>query len=237
MNKKEKLANSLLQLRRLYQTILNDIRKVDDDISETIVYKKMEMQKRIEELKAFEITLNLHFSNLKDISKKWLKYISMKEKIPETGLSEHDELVIKNFEKYFRDSLTSFGFDSVIDKYSINISRELYIPIKDKFDMKFASSASDNIRAIWSYTLGLLQVSNQMNGHHPGLIIFDEPAQHSIVKKDLEALFDRINNLHGYNQVIVAVTMNSSDLQRSLDEYGKDHNVIALREKAFKLLT
>lgn len=235
-NKKEKLSNSILQLRRLYQTILSDIRKVDDDISETMVYKKMEMQKRIEELKTFEMTWNIHLSKLKEISRKWAQYISKKEQISETGLSEKDELIIKNFEKYFRDCLTSFGFDSVVNKYSINISRELYIPIKDKFDMKFASSASDNIRAIWSYTLGLLQVSNQMNGHHPGLIIFDEPAQHSIVKKDLESLFDRINCLKGKNQVIVAVTMNSSDLQKSLEEFGKEHNVITLRDKAFTKL-
>lgn len=35
------------------------------------------------------------------------------------------------------------------------------MPVIDKFDMKFDSSASDNIRAIWSYTLALLQTSKK----------------------------------------------------------------------------
>ena len=39
--------------------------------------------------------------------------------------------------------------------------------------MKFDSSASDNIRAIWSYTLALLQTSKKQIGNHPGVLIFD----------------------------------------------------------------
>lgn len=54
--------------------------------------------------------------------------------------------------------------------------------------MKFDSSASDNIRAIWSYTLALLKTSNEKNGNHPQIVIFDEPGQHSIFTNPLMAL-------------------------------------------------
>ncbi|WP_185974032.1 hypothetical protein [Brevibacillus sp. LEMMJ03] len=55
--------------------------------------------------------------------------------------------------------------------------------------MKFDSSASDNIRAIWAFTVALFQTSHEKGGNHPGLLIFDEPAQHSIVTNDYETVF------------------------------------------------
>lgn len=63
-------------------------------------------------------------------------------------LKYYDKIEKELEEKYFRESLKRFGISSVVDTYSIKISRQLYIPIKDNFDKKFASSASDNIRAI-----------------------------------------------------------------------------------------
>lgn len=52
------------------------------------------------------------------------------------------------------------------------------------------SSASDNIRAIWAYTLELLQTSEKQIGNHPGVLIFDEPTQHSIGSEDTKAFFE-----------------------------------------------
>lgn len=232
----DKLNNSLMGLRRLYQTILSDIRKVDDDISETVVYRKLEMQKRVEDLRAFKISLESYSKDLQQIANDWAHYLVKKEQLPEKGLSDNDEAKMKFFEKYFRKSLEVFGFSSVANPYSISMARDLYVPVKDKIDMKFASSASDNIRAIWSYTLGLLETSNQLGGNHPGLILIDEPAQHSIVQGDLDSLFNRIDNLSGFNQVIVAVTINNSDLRKNLEGYSENHNIISLSSKAFKPL-
>lgn len=235
--KNDKINNSLMGLRRLYQSILNDIRKVDNDISETLVYQKVEMQKKVKDLRDFKKKLGIYICDFKKLSKKWSKYLADKNQLPDKGLSENDELRIKFFEKYFRECLKAFGFSSVANPYSISMSRELYVPIKDKFDMKFASSASDNIRAIWSYTLSLLEASNKMGGNHPGFILMDEPAQHSIVQEDLDSLFNRINGLHGYNQVIVAVTINSDELRKNLNKYSEEHNIIGLSSKAFKIMS
>lgn len=67
----------------------------------------------------------------------------------------------------------------------IKLSEESYLPIIEEFDMKFDSSASDNIRAIWAYTIALMQTSIEKEGNHPGVIIFDEPNQHSIIPEDM----------------------------------------------------
>jgi hypothetical protein len=232
----DKLNNNLMGLRRLYQTILSDIRKVDDDISETVIYRKLEMQKRVEDLEAFKNSLEIYNKDLQEIADDWASYLVKKEQLPEKGLSDNDEAKMKFFEKYFRKSLEVFGFSSVANPYLIRMARDLYVPVKDKIDMKFASSASDNIRAIWSYTLGLLETSNKLGGNHPGLILIDEPAQHSIVQGDLDSLFNRIDNLTGFNQVIVAVTLNNSDLRENLKEYSEHHNIISLSSKAFRRL-
>lgn len=60
------------------------------------------------------------------------------------------------------------------------------------FDMKFDSSASDGIRVIWAFTMALLQVSIEKDGNHPGIIIFDEPLQQSIVPEDMKSFIESV---------------------------------------------
>jgi hypothetical protein len=76
---------------------------------------------------------------------------------------------------------------------------------------KVKISASDNIRAIWAYTMALLQTSNEYAGNHPGLLIFDEPAQHSIGAYDTKAFFDSIIKLGNNCQVIIGIAINNAD--------------------------
>ncbi len=83
--------------------------------------------------------------------------------------------------------LFSFIRTSISNIDAIEISRDNYMPVIDRFDMKFDSSASDNIRAIWSYTLALLQTSEKQIGNYLGVFIFDEPTQHSIGAEDVLA--------------------------------------------------
>lgn len=57
-------------------------------------------------------------------------------------------------------------------------------------DIKSDSSASDFVRLIWSYLLALHQTSATLTspGHHPGLLMFDEPGQHSMAVDSQHAL-------------------------------------------------
>jgi superfamily II DNA or RNA helicase len=108
------------------------------------------------------------------------------------------------------------------------------MPVIDKFDMKFDSSASDNIRAIWSYTLALLQTSKQHEGNHPGLIIFDEPTQHSIGADDAKAFFEQIIALQGNCQIIIGITVNTEEIKSAIENLDdKDYKYIHIGEKAF----
>ena len=88
--------------------------------------------------------------------------------------------------------------------------------------MKFDSSASDNIRVIWAFTMALLQVSLEKNGNHPCILIFDEPDQQSTVINDMKAFFDSILKLKGSCQVIIGLTLKDSDTKKVIEELPKD---------------
>lgn len=103
--------------------------------------------------------------------------------------------------------------------------------------MKFDSSASDNIRIIWSFTIALLQTSLAKKGNHPSIIIFDEPAQHSIVTSDMESLIQSVLDIKGLAQVIVGITLNNKELKQFIENLPEeDAKIINIGEQAFKLL-
>lgn len=103
--------------------------------------------------------------------------------------------------------------------------------------MKFDSSASDNIRGIWAYTVALLQVSMSKGGNRPGVLIFDEPVQHSIVPNDMKAFLDSIVKMGKRCQVIIGITVKDSDTQKNIDMIDEDvcHR-IKVKNKAFQKL-
>lgn len=86
-----------------------------------------------------------------------------------------DEKKIKLLRKTFIANLKLYGYKSILELQDVTISDETYLPVIEGFDMKFDSSASDNIRAIWAFTIALIQTSLSKSGNHPNILIFDEP--------------------------------------------------------------
>jgi hypothetical protein len=75
--------------------------------------------------------------------------------------------------------------------------------------MKFDSSASDNISAIWAFTFALMQTSFESKGNHPKIMIFDEPAQQSMIPKDMPNFLKSLENFNQKFQVIIGKTIKS----------------------------
>lgn len=85
--------------------------------------------------------------------------------------------------------------------------------------------------------MALLQVSLEKGGNHPGIIIFDEPAQQSIVPKDMDNFIKSTTFLHTNCQVIMAITLNSHELIEIIDNLKPDtYQKINITGKAFQLL-
>ena len=231
----EEVRNNSMNLYRLAKAIRTDLYSVDDDYSETVIYKRLAVQQHIDELKSFSDSIREKTLEIAELGEKWRELLSQKESLPPKGLSKTDIVRIMALEEFFKSNLIHFKYESIANVGTIKLSQDNYQPIIDKFDMKFDSSASDNIRAIWAYTLALLQTSKEHYGNHPGILIFDEPAQHSIGAEDTEAFINSILELGEDSQVIVGITINNTDIRKTIESIGKEKfTYINIGEKAFK---
>lgn len=228
------IRSNTMTMFRLAKTIRRDLYSVDEDLSETIIYKRMSIERHITELNQFKDALKEILNKFVDLSEKWRLLLQEKAELPEKGFIESDEETLQTFKNYFITNLRNFKYTSISNISAIDISQDNYMPVIDKFDMKFDSSASDNIRAIWSYTLALLQTSEKHGGNHLGILIFDEPTQHSIGAEDAKAFFDSIIALGERCQVIVGITVNNADIKNVISDMDSDsYKYIHIGEKAF----
>ncbi|MED4599680.1 hypothetical protein P9314_03040 [Paenibacillus validus] len=228
------LENSLFKLRSLAKSLRSDLYSTNDNMSESIVYKRLQLDSEINNLNKLCDFLSSQKLKLKELSDDWKQYLTEKSGLPSKKFTDLDEEKIKTLRNHFINNLRQFGYKSILNLNQIDISLESYLPVIEGFDMKFDSSASDNIRAIWAFILALLQTSNEKAGNHPGVLIFDEPAQHSIVINDMEQFFNCIIKLKK-SQVIVGITIKDSDTRQAISKLpSEDYNLIRVPNKAFR---
>lgn len=236
---KEDLESRLQTLRRLAQTLRSDLfSSTDTEASEAIILKRIEITNRIERLSKLKDSIASFVDQLKELSVEWKLYLDQKSKLPKKGISESDLEKISLLKKKFIANLQRYHYSSLSSFDGIDISIESsLLPTIDGFDMKFDSSASDGIRMIWAFTMALLQVSLEKDGNHPGIIIFDEPAQQSIVPEDMKSFIESVVEISKPYQLITAITLNSKELINIINSLDKStYKKITIQSKAFKLL-
>lgn len=233
---KNDLQSRLVTLRRLAQTIRSDIYSTETEWSEFIVQKLVEVESKIRGYVQLQSFMEQELEEIKKLSDRWKKYKEEYEKLPKKEVSDLDAEVIGDFKNNFINNLRKYKYKSAPDIDAVDIPVETCLPSIDGFDMKFDSSASDNIRIIWSFTIALLQTSLAKRGNHPSIIIFDEPAQHSIVTSDMESLIQSVLDVKGLAQVIVGITLNNEELKQFIESLPEeDAKIINIGEQAFKL--
>ena len=235
---KEDVETRLQSLRRLAYTIRSDIfTTTDTEDSETIMLKRIDISNRIERLSKLKISVSTLVEELMQVSGEWNIYLDQKSKLPKSNITESDNEKIALLRKKFIENLSRYHYRSLSSLEEIDISMESsLLPTIDGFDMKFDSSASDGVRVIWAFTLALLQVSIEKGGNHPGMIIFDEPAQQSIVPDDMKSFIDSVLELKKPFQIITAITLNSQELIEIINELDESScSRIDIEGKAFNL--
>ena len=235
---KTAMESRLMTLRRLAHTLRSDLfTTTDTEASEAIMLKRIEISRHIENLTKLSDFVSGQIDRLKELSSQWNTYLSEKKNLPSQGLSDLDNDKISLLKRKFIENLGRYHYSSVSSFDGIQISGELFLPTIDGFDMKFDSSASDVVRVIWAFTLALLQVSIAKAGNHPNILIFDEPAQQSIVPADMKSFINSIIELEKNCQVIIAITLNSEEIVGIINALKKeDYNEILIVDKAFKRL-
>ena len=123
----------------------------------------------------------------------------------ESGLTPSDVERIEKLESSFRAQLREYDFSSVgID--TISISMDSYRPTHEGFDLGFDLSASDMVRTIWAYLLGLVEVARTEETNHLGLLILDEPRQQETKQVSFAGLLKRASLALAANQQIIFAT-------------------------------
>jgi hypothetical protein len=104
------------------------------------------------------------------------------------------------------------------------------------FDLGFEMSASDMVRCIWAYRIGLLEVGREFaETRHAQLLVFDEPRQQSADPLSFTALFERaaLAEITG-QQVIFATSEPEGSLQAMLR--GIPHSYLGFAGKMISRL-
>lgn len=232
INQVKQAKNNLTNLARI---IKNDIYSLNGSYSEESVFEKVRLFNEIEKY----IEISEKYSDIetkfRSLSEKWKANREAKETLPKDNLSPKDKLKLNKLNTFFKSNLKKFDFSSTTDFFNITISEETFLPSIDGFDLKFDSSASDYIRGIWSFTIALLQTSIEVEGNHFGLIIFDEPGQHNIIKKDVTQLFDVLKSIEGYSQTFIGITTESIEITDIIKQNSFNNiEAIEIDTKSFK---
>ncbi|MHB9924599.1 hypothetical protein [Clostridium botulinum] len=221
-----RLEAKIFTLRRVIRSLINDINSNDNCISEADVHKKIIIENNLEDLKKIKQELIERCKVFKTLSKRWEQMLNNKKMIPKDKLTDKDKLTLNILATYFRNNLKKYRYSSISNFDDIKISDDKFLPIIQEFDMKFNSSASDNIRAIWAFAMALMQTSNKIKGNHPKVLIFDEPGQQSVVPKDLENFIKQIASFNSSCQVIIGITFKDIDTKEIFE--GINDNIYKL---------
>lgn len=188
------------------------------------VKRQMQIEDEITKLHKVEEIAEKSSLILNNLSKLLADNQKQRKEFSGSSYNESDLVKIGLFEKFFRANAGTFGYESA-EIAQIRINHETLTPFLENLelrvladksrlrDIRIDSSASDFVRLIWSYLLALYQASayKGSNGNHPGILLLDEPGQHSMAVQSQHALLQLLSAEKGL-QSIVAASFDQSDV-------------------------
>lgn len=184
--------------------------------SRAIVRRQIQIELELSNLQAFNIQAAALMETFGEVADRLAANQADRRALPRDVYSHADLSRISLFEKNFRGNASSFGYESA-DIKDIRISLDSLTPILSELELREIrtkvqtsltadSSASDFVRLIWSYLLALYQTSSMrgFEGHHPGLLLMDEPGQHSMRSISQHALLQLLSGQTGLQSIVAA---------------------------------
>lgn len=206
------------ELRHEIRLIKKELISDDRLPSEVEIERKISLRNKIkfynDLIEEFEIIKEEFIS----LSKQWAKFITREKSLPKDFYSEKDVKKLTELETQFIRLLGLFNYTSQ-NNSRIKISKDKYLPIVEniigddkvkQYDIKYDSSGSDFVRAIWAYTCALKKVADKYDTNHPQLLILDEPQQQSASIADFNKLLSELSKYNN-SQVLVFASFNNSD--------------------------
>lgn len=185
--------------------------------SRAIVRRQIQIELELSNLQAFNTQAEILVVALGEIANRMATNQADRRALPKEAYSDVDLSRISLFEKNFRGNASSFGYESA-EIADIRISLDTLTPVLSELELREIlrpkvqtsltadSSASDFVRLIWSYLLALYQTSatRGFEGQHPGLLLMDEPGQHSMRSASQRALLQLLIAQRGLQAIVAA---------------------------------
>lgn len=116
--------------------------------------------------------------------------------------------------------MAEYGLRS-LDPSQFEIADHSYHPVFEKFDLGFDLAASDLIRLIWAYLVGLLEAAREHSTNHPGVLILDEPQQQNVKDLSFESFLSRLALCKDSDQqAVIAMSKVPPELLSRASELG-----------------
>jgi len=212
--------------------------RLSGDAEEADLRVKIQLEFKVENLLKAEKLIKSSVNKLVGFSNEFRNVKAKLAGLPERKSSIEDVKKYNKFQNYFRSYASFFGYKSAPTS-DIEINRETLFPYlaglelrEVNTDIKSDSSASDFVRLIWAYLLALYSASEELGGNHPGLVLFDEPGQHSMGVTSVNSLLATISKQRNI-QSIVAASFDESDEVFEESVHGVNYHLI---ECGYKLL-
>ncbi|MCK9477100.1 MAG: AAA family ATPase [Candidatus Muirbacterium halophilum] len=234
INKLNKLENEIKEIIKEKRDLLSSFTKdanYSSAISEGTIREKINLEN---EIKKLEYLNEIYENCIQDLISITSLYKENKEKLedlPQNDFSDKDIEKINKFGEQFLELLKSYGYSSITKIHEIQITKNNYQPFLDGFDLTLESSASDNIRIIWAYSVALLYMTHWYKTNHFGFLIFDEPEQQRMKEASSEQLYKTLASVKISNmQSIVATSEDSVLLNQKVNSLKA--NILELGNKA-----
>lgn len=195
--------------------------------SKAAVRRQVQIEVEVEALQQFELKVASTVRELESIADRMRTNQVARSNLPKDAYTSDDYKRIEIFQKNFRANAGSFGYESA-PLTEVEIAKDNLIPSlskielreirkeKTKTDIKTDSSASDFVRLIWSYLIALYQASAtpDFRGNHPGILMFDEPGQHSMADDSQHALLKQLAGELKLQSIVAASFDENEDVFR-----------------------
>jgi hypothetical protein len=208
-------------VRAQRRTIMADARAP----SEAAIQERLQLEHTLRRLDEVSETVNGVMEQFRALAEEWATADGSLRALAKPQLSPADLDKLKTLQESFVSQVQQYGFSS-FPVSDLGISRQSYRPSRRDLDIGL-TSASDTIRIIWAYLLGMLEVSRTHRTNHWGLVMFDEPRQHSADKLSFDSLLRRASSAIKYGQqVIFATSEDRTNLLRAIAACGHECSLL-----------
>lgn len=215
-SEREQIDNLRDTIRELRTTLIADGRMP----SAAAIRERLILEQKIERISSGKDQFSKLLEEFRLLAKQWKTNRAEFGKLPKDDTTKADRAKLQAWSESIRAQLTEYGFRS--DKVTpIAISSDSYKPEYEGFDLQTSISASDTIRTIWAYLLGLIEISNEHETHHPKFLIFDEPKQQSTNDVSFVELLKHASTI-GNSQIVFFTSEDNSRLKKAL--VGIEHD-------------